>query len=142
MSPLPLPCLFSWAWQGDFPWEPSASLPGVFSPAQGLTEGLGSSQEQTCRQQGHPGSSGNDAKAELSCSAFPRGILKLLGVQRREADLTCLISPVGKQLQSLCLGAAPSAIPACNWKWTFPGRSTAALGQLQIISGVTECSVP
>lgn len=57
------------------PWEPCASLPGVFSPAQWVTEGLGSSQEQTCRQQGQPGSSGNDAKANLPCSAFPRGIL-------------------------------------------------------------------
>lgn len=35
----------------------------------------------------------------------------------------------------------PSAIPVCNWTWTFPGRSTAAVGQLQIISGATECSV-
>lgn len=69
-------CLFSWNSQGDFPWEPSASLPGVFSPAQWVTEGLGSSQERTCRQQGRPGSSGSDAKAEVPCSAFPQGILE------------------------------------------------------------------
>lgn len=51
------------------PWEPCASLPGVFSPAQWVTEGLGSSQEQTCRLLW------KDAKANLPCSAFPRGIL-------------------------------------------------------------------
>lgn len=86
--------------QGDFPWDPSASL---LSPAQWVAGGLGSSQEHSCRQQGHPGSYGNDAK--VLC--LPSGILEPLGMQGREAELTWPVSPVGKWLRSLCLVAGP-----------------------------------
>lgn len=142
MSPLPLPCLFSWNLQGDFPWELSALLPGVFSPAQWVAEGLGSSQEQTCRQQGHPGSSGNHAKAKVPCSAFPQGILEPLGTQRREAGLTWLVSPVGKWFQSLCLGAAGGRSPVPFQCATGHGHFQEGAQQPQIISGVVEGSVP
>lgn len=109
MSPVPLPCLFSWDLQEGFPWEPSASLPGVLSPAQWVTEGLGSSQEQTCRQQGHPGSSGNNAKANLPCSAFPQGILEPLGMQRREADLSDITC--GEEVSISLPGGGRSPVP-------------------------------
>lgn len=77
---------------------------------------------------------------------LPSGNPGALGMQRREAGLTRLVSPVWQQLQFLSLGAAGGRSPvpfqwAFPWN-SFPGRSSAAAGQLQIIPGVLECSVP
>lgn len=64
MLPLPFPCLFSWNLQGLFPWEMCFKLPSRCK-------------EHWADHTGRPaagmvihGSSGNDAKARLLCSAF------------------------------------------------------------------------